>query len=290
MMGYVFGDARFARVRPDSIDISVPGGKQASVAARILGSGTVSVSLGKRSSLSFSVIGDSCERAHMVRINFALGEGSRCAQTLNFRGRAKKSEVSVNGLCGNGSVVALNTILQGLHTKACIGLKCARNCTSHVNILSLPAKARHSVSAGVLHNGSNSVNSVLCSGIAKPACSVEFNGSLTVPESIRDIESSLHGKFIAYPGSAVSALPVLNVHSRDVRTSHGVSVTNISPETVYYMASRCIAEKEACSLIERGGVEFMINRMSNAISSVLPGHKVKVDWDGGGTRACKGGA
>lgn len=269
MMGYVFGDVHFTSVRRDSIDVAVLDGKSASVAARILGSGTISVSLGKGSSLSLSVIDDSDDLLHTLRINFVLGEGSRCAKTLNLRGRAMDSEVSVNGACGSRSVLALNTILAGQHVKAGIGLECGNKCTSHVNVLAMPRKAQHSVSIDVLHRGSGSRNSVLCSGVAQPASSIQFSGSLTVPAGTACIESSLYGRFIAHHGSIVDALPVLKVHSREVRTSHGVSVTNISPEAVYYMASRGIPEKEAYVLIERGEVEFMINRMSTAISSVL---------------------
>jgi len=72
----------------------------------------------------------------------------------------------------------------------------------------------------------------------------------------------------------VESNPGLEIHTNDVKCSHGVTVGEIDTEQVFYLKSRGISESEARQLIAKGFLESGLIRVGDEVSRKVIGKRI----------------
>ena len=63
------------------------------------------------------------------------------------------------------------------------------------------------------------------------------------------------------PSARVDAVPALEIKTNDVKASHAASIARVTPEDLFYLQSRGIAEREAKAMFVEGFVSEMIEKI-----------------------------
>ena len=264
-IGYFTGDPTYVKFRGDSAAITVPKGKSAVLVLRALYSGKLQITVGEDAKLILSAIDESVEKKHKIHVDVDAQKNSTCITTFNFKGSSGDTIFDFTGEAHQKSRLALNAVL-GHRGKFSSEIKVDLNegAKSQINGLVNPfGKGSETVlNITTNHLKGNSSNSIEWAGSLKESASCNFKGEIYVPGKLRNVETSLRGRFMASKDSTMHALPILRIHSRDVRASHGVSVSNLSRDELNYVESRGISPEDANALAEQGLLSNMLNRMA----------------------------
>ncbi len=85
---------------------------------------------------------------------------------------------------------------------------------------------------------------ILCKGVAQDTSNLKFGGVLTIEKTAGGTQAYLKQETLNLSSKAkVSATPALKIQTNDVKAGHGASIRNLSPEELFYLASRGINEK-----------------------------------------------
>ncbi len=279
-MCYLFGDEKYASLEEGATHINVPNHNSATIVMRLLYSGKIVVNVGKGASLILSVIDETVESRQTLGIEVALASGASYAQTINIK-ECDSLDLLSHWKLGNGAHSTDNIIIAGgKEIGINEGITAGAKSKATVNILAIPEHtATISVSTVAGHAGSNSYSSINCAGCLKNASSVNVISRINVPEGLKGIDSHMQGKFIAFPGAVVSALPVLSIHSKDVKTGHGVSVTNVNEQEIEYLESRGLSREGAMGLVESGLVSSMLEHMGKSIQEISDNMQKRSEGD-----------
>lgn len=267
-IGYFTGDKTFVKPRGGSAAVSVPEGKSAVLALRAVRSGKLHLGVGKNARLVISAMDEPTLKKHKLSISADVQDNSTCIIILNFRGKAEETVFDFSCNAGTNSRAVLNTII-GHNGKFAgnITASAGKGAVSHINGLVYPsgkgAEATISVLCSHIHGGSSS--QVEWVGSIRESGRCNFKGEIYVPEGLKDVQASMRGRFLAAEGSSVHAIPILRIHSRDTRATHGISVSNLAGDELHYMESRGIAPEDAAALVEHGIISTMLDKMAKTL-------------------------
>ena len=174
-------------------------------------------------------------------------------------------KIKINGK--RNSIFVLNNLIdvQG-KVELKIEGKTKENCESEFNTL-ISTGTRNvdsKIKINFEHEGSNSKNEINLAGVINSKSKCDFEGEISIPKKIEDVNSSMQAKFLCYEGAEVNSLPILKIESKQVKTSHGVSVINVNLQDVEYLMSRGLSEDDANELIKVGALAGMLDRMANS--------------------------
>jgi len=168
--------------------------------------------------------------------------------------------------CEN-SLVVINSIVD---VKSRVNLKIdgvvEENCSSEINCLinSGTRNVDANIDVNVLHKGSSSVNSIDVLGVLNSKSKCDFNGKIEVKENLSEIKSGMKSYFLCDDGAKVSSIPVLNIKSKNVSTSHSTIVLNIDDLKLEYLESKGMSNEEARDLLKHGALTGMVDRMASS--------------------------
>lgn len=264
-LGYFTGDPTYVKFKGNNAVITVPKGKSAVLVLRALYSGNLHITVGEDARLILSAIDEPVEKKHKISVDVNAQKSSTCIITFNFKGRSVDTAFNFSGQAGQKSRLALNTVLShsGIFFSD-IKVNLNEGAKSQINGLVNPFGKGSETILNIVtnHLQGNSSNSIEWVGSLKDGDRCNFKGEIYVPGKLKNVETSLRGRFMASKDSTVHALPILRIHSRDVRASHGVSVSNLSRDELNYMESRGISPEDANALAEQGLLSNMLNRMA----------------------------
>ncbi len=90
-----------------------------------------------------------------------------------------------------------------------------------------------------------------------------FTGNLHIPAGLHRVNASqINHNLLLNPKARAESIPKLEIFSEDVRSSHGSTVGEVSPDQLFYLKSRGLSEKEARYLLIEGFVSELIDEIS----------------------------
>ena len=63
--------------------------------------------------------------------------------------------------------------------------------------------------------------------------------------------------------SKIDAVPMLEINNEDVNISHGVTISDIEEEKLYYLKSRGLDEEQSKEIIIRGFINELIDKIED---------------------------
>ncbi len=113
--------------------------------------------------------------------------------------------------------------------------------------------ARYDIWAGVEHRASNTHSRVYALGLALDTSKIVYRGVIDMKSGVGKVDGAQEGKFlIVSPKAEVDAIPALDIASREVSSSHKLSISHIRDIDLFYAKTRGISDREARELAIEG--------------------------------------
>ncbi len=114
------------------------------------------------------------------------------------------------------------------------------------------------------HLGESTTSDLLYRGIVDGESQSRWQGMIYVDEkAVKADGYQADNNLILSKNAKIDAIPGLEILTDDVRCSHGVTVTNIDDEQLFYLKSRGISEEKGIDLIVSGFIRKAIDRISS---------------------------
>lgn len=193
-------------------------------------------------------------------------ENTKLVLTFNLGSVARDVNFNIHlNQCAN-SLVVINSIVDVKNkVNHSISGIVQENCSTELNCLintgtrELDGKLNYNV----IHEGSNSINSINVVGVLNSKSKCNFEGSININSDLKEINSTMDNFFLCDDGAKVSSVPILNLKSKDVSTSHSVSIVNIDDYKVEYLASKGLSFEEGRELLKHAKLKEMIDKMAS---------------------------
>lgn len=119
----------------------------------------------------------------------------------------------------------------------------------------------------VRHEGHDSASRQLVHAAAAAHARAVYGGTVVVDPGTRGIDAHQQARGLLLDrASEIDARPELHIHSDDVRCTHGASVGEIDPKSLFYLESRGIDARHARALL----LEAFAGRVVSEIAPPLP--------------------
>ncbi len=155
---------------------------------------------------------------------------------------------------------------------------------SMVNVLSLVISAKTSwqdLFTNVVHVGPYSESKVSVKGIALNSSSIIHRGLAKVHRRAKEASTIIESTLLALGNKAkANSIPMLEIETGNVREAkHSTSITRLSEEHLFYMATRGIDEKEAEKLVIKEITSSMLSKLygnTKALVETLISRKLSI--------------
>lgn len=108
----------------------------------------------------------------------------------------------------------------------------------------------------IVHNANNSESNLLVKNILNHQANAELFALVKIPHHIKNAITDVKNRNLLLSSEAkVTTKPQLEINSEDVLATHGASIGNISPETIFYLQSRGLAVKDAVMMLTKAFLE-----------------------------------
>ena len=177
---------------------------------------------------------------HIGSLHVRQGSGTRfSSRTATFGGLLTRNNISAS-MDGPGS----DSTLEGLYF-----LKGSQHTDNHTE---------------VLHHFPSCTSSENFNGVLDGESRAVFDGKVYVGRGSVQTDSSQSSRSLLLSGSAsVDSKPTLEIYADDVKCSHSASVGQIDTDSLYYLRSRGISEKEAMKILTSGFLKEILDRFEN---------------------------
>lgn len=117
-----------------------------------------------------------------------------------------------------------------------------------------------------IHAASFSESDLLYDGVIGEGTYASWKGNIVVEKGTKGTNGYQANKnLIIHETGKVESVPGLEINTDDVRCSHGVTISNIDKNHMFYLQSRGINEEEAEALIINGFIHSSINRIKTDV-------------------------
>lgn len=147
--------------------------------------------------------------------------------------------------------------------------------TSEVNwMFATKGKERSSLSVRNVFEGRDGGGEVRIRGVARDAAHVTARGMVEIGSGGGGTNTYLTEEVLMLdPTAKVDAVPALEIKTNDVKASHSATVARVTPEELFYFASRGIPAETAKGMYVRGFLEdFASDIASPALQSLALAH------------------
>lgn len=115
----------------------------------------------------------------------------------------------------------------------------------------------------VFHKAPHTNSSLQVRGVLYDKAKAECNSIIRIEKNA----SQCHGKqrtdiLLIGEEARCDAVPILDVENDTVTCSHGMSISQVNPEHLFYLSARGLAEKEALALIASGFLQPILDLVS----------------------------
>ena len=114
------------------------------------------------------------------------------------------------------------------------------------------------------HNASNTKSDLAFKGVLEGRSESYWKGNIFVGSEIFGVDSYQSNQNLCLSADAkVQSIPGLEILSDDVKCSHGVTISAVDMDQVFYMQSRGINTEDAINLIKDGFISAAISRVND---------------------------
>lgn len=118
------------------------------------------------------------------------------------------------------------------------------------------------ITTNAMHISPNTINNILVHGALKDKATSAYFGMINIDKFAQKTDSYLADKTLLLSGDALAnSIPSLKIEANDVRATHGVTVSQIDDEQLFYLMSRGLTQEEAEMMIVEGFFEPVINKI-----------------------------
>lgn len=114
------------------------------------------------------------------------------------------------------------------------------------------------------HTASNTNSTLLFKGVLDKAAYTLWKGNILVAEGVRGADGyQLSNTLLLNPAAHAESIPGLEISTDDVKCSHGVTISNVDKDQLFYLQTRGIGETEGKKLIVDGFIRSAISRIKS---------------------------
>jgi Fe-S cluster assembly protein SufD len=111
---------------------------------------------------------------------------------------------------------------------------------------------------------SDTISNLLFKGVLDEASFALWQGNILVKNGTHGADGyQLNNNLILSPSAYVQSIPGLEISTDDVKCSHGVTISDVDKEQLFYLKSRGIKESQGKALIVDGFIRAAINRIKS---------------------------
>jgi len=110
----------------------------------------------------------------------------------------------------------------------------------------------------------NGYGRIIAKGIALDKGQLMINGAITITNKGGGTDAHLRqDSLLLSKNASLRTTPKLNIATNDVKAGHGASVTNLNDESLFYLATRGISEKDVKKMLINGFVAEQLDKISD---------------------------
>lgn len=107
----------------------------------------------------------------------------------------------------------------------------------------------------IVHHGAHTQSAIITKGVLTDRAQLQYVGRIHVEQQAAHAVGNQSAQMLLLsPDVRVEAIPDLDIYNNLVRCTHGVSITHIQPEKLFYMQSRSLSVRDATLLYVRGHI------------------------------------
>lgn len=105
----------------------------------------------------------------------------------------------------------------------------------------------------IYHRAPDTSSKIEARGVLSGKAYAIYRADIVMEKGMKGLSGAQDGKFLVLSKEAkIDAIPALNIASNSVVCSHSLSITNITPEDLFYTKTRGLDGKEASELLVSG--------------------------------------
>jgi hypothetical protein len=113
--------------------------------------------------------------------------------------------------------------------------------------------AVYDIWAGTEHRASDTHSRIFALGLGTDTSKIIYRGAIDIRKGILRVDSAQEGKFlIAGEKAEIDAIPMLDIASKEVTSTHKLSISHIKDNDLFYAKTRGITEHDARELAVEG--------------------------------------
>lgn len=122
--------------------------------------------------------------------------------------------------------------------------------------------ASYDIWAGSIHHASNTHSHVYALGLASDSSKIVYRGVVDMKKGVSKVDGAQEAKFlIVSPKAEIDAIPALDIASKEVASSHKLSISHIRDVDLFYAKTRGIPESEARELAIEGFFGSLLSKI-----------------------------
>ena len=115
------------------------------------------------------------------------------------------------------------------------------------------------------HKASNTTSTLLFKGVLDNAAYTLWKGNILVSEGMRGADGyQLSNTLLLDSAAHAESIPGLEISTDDVKCSHGVTMSSVDKDQLFYLQTRGIGESDGKNLIVNGFIRSAISRIKNS--------------------------
>jgi Fe-S cluster assembly protein SufD len=115
------------------------------------------------------------------------------------------------------------------------------------------------------HLASETQSDLLFKGVLDESADVLWKGNIFVKEGTKEVDGyQLSNTLLLSPNTHAESIPGLEISADDVKCSHGVTISSVDPEQLFYLQSRGITFEDSNDLVVEGFIHAAINRIKDS--------------------------
>ena len=121
------------------------------------------------------------------------------------------------------------------------------------HIITAEHVSQFDIYAHTVHHASDTVSNIYALGTGGGTSRTVYRAAVDIKSGIKNVKGAQEGKFLVLSDTAeVDAIPILDIASNEVSSTHKLSVSHIRDTDLFYSKSRGLSDNDARSLILEG--------------------------------------
>ena len=132
-----------------------------------------------------------------------------------------------------------------------------------VHVLVGIGTAHFDIWAGAEHRASLTKSRIYALGLGTGESKLVYRGAIDMKKDVLQVDGAQEGKFlVASPKAEVSAIPMLDIASKEVASTHKLSISHIRDVDLFYAKSRGMSEEDARELAVEGFFASLLEQLA----------------------------